>query len=93
MYKPVYYIRPLEADTDIGSDLFGKVDGKVRNTYPKLSAELGAGMQVTYHRRVDVSAKDLGAVAFTKIADGLNGLGYYMFHGGENKIRKTSLFF
>jgi hypothetical protein len=91
MYKPMFFIRPLEGDSDIGSDLFGKVDSKVKTTYPKLSAELGSGMQVTYHRRVTVDAKDVAATAFVKIASGLNGLGYYMFHGGINPVGQTTL--
>lgn len=91
MVKPVYFIKPLEADRDIGSDLLGKVDGRVRNTYPKLSAELGGGMQVTYHRRVVVNADDIAANIFTKIASGLNGVGYYMYHGGINPTGITPL--
>jgi hypothetical protein len=91
LVKPIYFIKPLEADRDIGSDLFGKVDGKVRNTFPKLSAEIGGGMQVTYHRRVVVNDKDIAANVFTKIASGLNGVGYYMFHGGLNPTGATSL--
>lgn len=90
MYKPVFFIKALEADSDIGSDLFGKVDTKVRNTYPKLGAELGSGMQVTYHRRVVVSAKDIGATSFTRVASGLNGMGYFMYTGGHNPIGKTT---
>jgi beta-galactosidase len=90
MFKPVYYIKPLEGDTDIGADLFGKVDGKVRNTFPKISAEIGGGLQDTYHRRVEMSPKDVAAVPFTRIASGMNGLGYYMFHGGMNQFGKTS---
>jgi beta-galactosidase len=90
MYKPVFFIKPLEADSDIGSDLFGSVDTKVRNTYPKLSAELGSGMQKTYHRRVDVSSKDVGATSFTRVASGLNGMGYFMFQGGMNPVGKTT---
>ncbi|KAF2330653.1 beta-galactosidase [Flavobacterium daemonense] len=80
--KGVYFIKPLKADDDIGSDLLGKVDAKVRNNYPLISAELGSGMQKTYHRRVDVSAADVAANIFTKLAAGLNGFGYFMFHGG-----------
>lgn len=89
VFKTVFFIKPLEADPDIGSDLFGKVDTRVRNTYPKISAELGSGMQVTYHRRVDVSAADIAATMLTRIASGLNGLGYYMFHGGMNPAGKN----
>ncbi|PTQ93959.1 glycosyl hydrolase family 35 [Mucilaginibacter yixingensis] len=84
--KPVYFIRPLKADDDIGSDLLGKVDANVRNNYPLISAELGAGMQKTYHRRVDVSATDVAANIFTKLAAGLNGFGYFMFHGGMTPL-------
>lgn len=84
--KSVYFIKPLKADDDIGSDLLGKVDAKVRNNYPLISAELGAGMQKTYHRRVDVSAPDVAANIFTKLAAGLNGFGYFMFHGGMTPL-------
>ncbi len=91
MYKPVYFIRPLENDSQIGSDLLGGIDVKVRNTLPKLSAEIGSGMQKTYHRRVDVSAADVAAVALTRVASGLNGLGYFMFHGGMNPVGRTTL--
>lgn len=91
IHKSVYFIKPLESDADIGADLFGKVDTKVRNTFPKLGAELGGGMQPTYHRRVAVTTKDIVATAFTKVASGINGVGYYMFHGGLNPMGKTSL--
>lgn len=90
MHKPVFSISPLENDSDIGSDLFGQIDKRVRNSYPKLGAELGGGMQVTYHRRVVVSEKDIAAVAHSRIASGLNGLGYYMYHGGMNPVGKTT---
>jgi len=91
MFKPMFFIKQLEGDSDIGSDLFGQVDTKVRSTYPKLSAELGSGMQVTYHRRIVVSPNDVVGTAFTKVASGLNGLGYYMFHGGVNQVGQTTL--
>ncbi|WP_443936464.1 beta-galactosidase [Pedobacter sp. MW01-1-1] len=91
LFKPMFFIKRLEGDSDIGSDLFGKVDNRVRNNYPKLSAEIGSGMQVTYHRRVIVNPNDVVGVAFTKVASGLNGLGYYMYHGGVNPLGKTTL--
>jgi len=91
LYKTTFFIKPLENDKEIGADLLGQIDAKVRNTFPKLSAELGGGMQNTYHRRVVVSAKDIGGTAFTRIADGVNGMGYYMYHGGINPIGKTTM--
>jgi hypothetical protein len=52
--------------------------------YPIFTAELGAGMQLTYHRRVQVSEDDITPIALTSIGSGANLLGYYMFHGGAN---------
>ena len=91
LYKTTFFIKPLENDKEIGADMLGQIDTKVRNTFPKLSAELGGGMQNTYHRRVVVSAKDIGGTAFTRIAGGVNGMGYYMYHGGINPVGKTTM--
>ncbi|MFZ0322093.1 MAG: beta-galactosidase, partial [Candidatus Sulfotelmatobacter sp.] len=51
---------------------------------PFLTAEVGAGMQNTYHRRPVVSADDVAAIVPVMIGSGANLLGYYMFQGGEN---------
>jgi hypothetical protein len=51
---------------------------------PFLTAEVGAGMQNTYHRRPVVSADDVAAMVPVMIGSGANLLGYYMFQGGEN---------
>ena len=91
LLKTTFFIKPLENDKEIGADMLGQIDTKVRNTFPKLGAELGGGMQNTYHRRVVVSAKDIGGTAFTRIADGINGMGYYMYHGGINPVGKTTM--
>ncbi|MGN0383070.1 MAG: beta-galactosidase, partial [Eubacterium sp.] len=58
--------------------------------YPFLTAELGAGLQVTYDRRPVATANDIGAVTLTKLASGVNLLGYYMFHGGTNPDGRLS---
>jgi len=52
--------------------------------YPRLTAELGGGMEDTYHRRVVVSPDDIEAMAISALGSGVNLLGYYMFHGGTN---------
>ncbi len=54
------------------------------NDFPYLTAELGGGLQVTSHRRCVSSGTDIGAMSFTKLASGVNLLGYYMYHGGTN---------
>ena len=55
---------------------------------PFLTAEVGAGMQNTYHRRPVVSADDVAAIVPVMIGSGANLLGYYMFQGGENPESK-----
>ncbi len=51
---------------------------------PFLTAEVGSGMQDTYHRRPVVSADDVAAMVPVMIGSGANLMGYYMFQGGEN---------
>ena len=51
---------------------------------PFLTAEVGAGMQDTYHRRPIVSGDDVAAIVPVMIGSGANLLGYYMYQGGEN---------
>ena len=51
---------------------------------PFLTAEVGAGIQDTYHRRPVVSADDIAALASTIVGSGANLLGFYMFQGGTN---------
>ena len=52
--------------------------------YPKFTAELGGGMEDTYHRRVVIAPDDIAAMAVSALGSGVNLLGYYMFHGGTN---------
>jgi beta-galactosidase len=51
---------------------------------PFLTAEVGGGMQNTYHRRPVVTPDDVTAMVPVMIGSGANMLGYYMFQGGEN---------
>ncbi len=51
---------------------------------PFLTAEMGGGMAVAYHRRPVMYAADSTAAAFVKLGSGITLLGYYMYHGGTN---------
>jgi beta-galactosidase len=51
---------------------------------PFLTAEVGGGIQNTYHRRPVVTPDDVTAMVPVMIGSGANMLGYYMFQGGEN---------
>ncbi len=52
--------------------------------YPRFTAELGPGMELTYHRRVVIAADDIPPIAVTALGSGVTLLGYYMYHGGTN---------
>ncbi len=59
-------------------------DGELRAEVPFLTAELGGGIQDTYHRRPLLAAGDVPAMIPVMIGSGVNLLGYYMYQGGEN---------
>jgi len=92
--SPNYLFGSLRNDPAIGADLLGKQDEQTAaNTgfpYPFATAELGSGNQVTYHRRPIIEADDVTALAYVKAGSGANLLGYYMYHGGSDKIGKLS---
>lgn len=57
---------------------------------PFMTAEMGGGMQVTYHRRPVVSADDITAMMPVMLGSGVNLYGSYVFHGGENPDGKLT---
>ena len=58
--------------------------------YPRFTAELGGGMQITYHRRVVIGADDIPPIALTALGSGVNLIGYYMYQGGANPEGRLS---
>jgi len=59
-------------------------DAELGAEVPFLTAEIGGGIQDTYHRRPLLAASDVPATIPVIIGSGANLLGYYMFQGGEN---------
>jgi hypothetical protein len=53
-------------------------------TYPSCTCELGGGMMASYHRRVFMWPEDTESLALVKLGSGVNLLGFYMYHGGQN---------
>ena len=51
---------------------------------PFLTAELGGGVQDTYHRRPVIESDDVAAIVPVMLGSGANLYGYYMFQGGQN---------
>ncbi len=61
-----------------------------RDPLPYLTAELGGGIQDTYHRRPLIHPDDIGAMFPVMLGSGVNLYGSYMFQGGENPDGKLS---
>jgi beta-galactosidase len=57
---------------------------------PYLTAEIGGGIEDTYHRRPVIAADDIAAMFPVMLGSGVNLYGTYMFHGGENPDGKLS---
>jgi hypothetical protein len=82
-----YIFRKHRIDESIASDvntMRGKEDESSRIQYPFLTAETGGGMFVSYHRRNKVEPRDVASLALCQLGSGCVGIGYYMYHGGEN---------
>ena len=78
-------------DHNIGSDHgFGAGITFDLSKFPYLTAELGGGLQMTYHRRTEAAPADIGAMSLVKLGSGVNLLGYYMYHGGTNPDGKLT---
>jgi beta-galactosidase len=60
------------------------------DSLPYLTAEIGGGIEDTYHRRPVIVADDIGAMFPVMLGSGVNLYGTYMFHGGENPDGKQS---
>jgi hypothetical protein len=67
-------------------------DAELRDKTPYLTAEVGGGIENTYHRRPVLAVSDVPATIPVMIGSGANLLGYYMYQGGENPDgQKTTL--
>lgn len=89
-----YFFERTRNDTAVGADLRKEQEGPGKETsyerYPFATCELGGGIQVTHHRRPRALPMDIYAVALVKLGEGNNLPGYYMYHGGTNKLGKLS---
>lgn len=89
-----YLFSVLRNDPSIGSDLLGQhkedTTGYKGYLYPYATAEMGGGIQITYHRRPIIEKDDVSALAYVKVGSGTNLMGYYMYHGGSNPIGANS---
>jgi hypothetical protein len=60
------------------------------DSLPYLTAEMGGGIEDTYHRRLVIAPDDIAAVVPVMLGSGVNLYGAYMFQGGENPDGKLT---
>ena len=92
--NPNYHFSRQREDGNIGRDLLGargEAADRYWDRYPFLTCEVGGGNQVTYHRRPYITTKDIMSLVITKLGNGVNLLGYYVYAGGCNPIGKTTM--
>ena len=88
-----FFFTRIRAEDNVGHDLQPKdksYDDRYAG-YPFLTAEMGGGMAVAYHRRPVMRAADSTSAALVKLGSGVTALGYYMYHGGTNPDGRTTL--
>jgi beta-galactosidase len=89
-----YFFTHIRCEENVGDDLRSKrsdIDA-LDLPYPFLTAEMGAGMELSYHRRPLLNPDDTAAMEVVKLGSGVAMYGYYMFHGGTNpEGKKTTL--
>jgi hypothetical protein len=62
----------------------------VSDSVPYLTAEMGGGIEDTYHRRPVIAPDDIVAMLPVMLGSGVNFYGTYMFQGGENPDGKLT---
>jgi beta-galactosidase len=87
-----YFFGTIRCEENVGDDLRSKrpdIDAQYAS-YPFLTAEMGGGMEPSYHRRPQMSGDDTAAMTLVKLGSGVTMYGYYMFHGGTNPEGKET---
>ena len=87
-----YFFTQIRCEENVGDDLRSKrpdIDARF-SSYPFLTAEMGGGMEPSYHRRPLLNADDVASMALVKLGSGVTLYGYYMFHGGTNPEGKRT---
>lgn len=87
-YKDAFIFKKTRLSGVIATETFGNnQDTQMERSdlsYPYLTCELGGGMMPSYHRRINISGREMLPLAVCKVGSGSNLPGYYMYHGGTN---------
>ena len=87
-YPKAFIMKDTRLSAVIATEALGKNQSTEMSTvelgYPYLTCELGGGMMPSYHRRINMTGKEVKPLAICKLGSGSNLPGYYMYHGGTN---------
>lgn len=87
-YKDAFIMKNTRLSAVIATETLGKNQDTQMEakdlSYPYLTCELGGGMMPSYHRRINMSGREVKPLAICKLGSGSNLPGYYMYHGGTN---------
>ena len=87
-YPKAFIMKDTRLSAVIATEALGKNQDTEMSThdlaYPYLTCELGGGMMTSYHRRINMSGREVKPLAICKLGSGSNLPGYYMYHGGTN---------
>ena len=87
-YTKAFIMKDTRLSAVIATEALGKNQDTQMNateqSYPYLTCELGGGMMPSYHRRINMSGREVKPLAICKLGSGSNLSGYYMYHGGTN---------
>ncbi len=85
-YRKEYFFTDVRALNDLGAQMTSKniTNSALISQFPYACVEIGGGMAVSYDRRILVDPNNVAALALSKLGNGNNMPGYYMFQGGVN---------
>ncbi|MDQ2730310.1 MAG: beta-galactosidase [Armatimonadota bacterium] len=91
-YRKEYLFTDVRAMNDLGAQLTTKnpVNSQLIAQFPYACVEIGGGMMSSYGKRIRIVPANIAALALSKLGNGNNMPGYYMFQGGTNPDGKLS---
>ena len=87
-----YVFTDVRAVNDLGAQLttINPANISLIDQFPYACVEIGGGMMSSYDKRIKVDPNSVASLALSKLADGNNMPGYYMYQGGINPEGKFS---
>jgi hypothetical protein len=91
-YRREYMFTDIRAVNDLGAQLTTRnpSNAALIAQFPYGCAEIGGGMMSSYDKRIKIDPDNIASLALTKLGNGNNMPGYYMYQGGINPEGKLS---